>query len=167
MGSPVLFCPFGLHIERCFFEIGGEQKPEEQPLNYQNISCQLQNWRWFLGGLVVWISEAMRCLASMENVGQCYASTIAGELGSHDPESRAAACETLGKLGDYGAAFTEEIDAWWSGVKGRWHQLPTGSSFGRKPKQKGFFLDEILFLRHTYVGSRWDKYRNFKCRSWV
>lgn len=54
----------------------------------------------------------MRCLASMENVGQCYASTIAGELGSHDPESRAAACETLGKLGDYGAAFTEEIDAW-------------------------------------------------------
>ena len=53
----------------------------------------------------------MRCLASMENVGQCYASTIAGELGNNDPESRAAACETLGMLGDYGAAFTEEIDA--------------------------------------------------------
>lgn len=60
----------------------------------------------------------------MENVGQCYASTIAGELGSHDPESRAAACETLGKLGDYGAAFTEEIDAWWSGGWGKMTPTP-------------------------------------------
>ena len=44
-------------------------------------------------------AAAMRCLASMDSVGQCYASTIAGELSSQDPESRAAACETLGMLG--------------------------------------------------------------------
>eukprot|EP00438_Fugacium_kawagutii_P032788 Skav211925 [mRNA] locus=scaffold1086:114008:122082:+ [translate_table: standard] len=55
-------------------------------------------------------AAAMRCLASMDSVGQCYASTIAGELTSQDPESRAAACETLGKLGDYGAAFAEDIE---------------------------------------------------------
>ena len=40
-------------------------------------------------------TEAMRCLAGMETVGQCYASTIAGELASQDPESRAAACDLV------------------------------------------------------------------------
>ena len=115
---------------------------------------------WLIGGTLWlrtppndlrWSTEAMRCLASMETVGQCYASTIAGELASQDPESRAAACdlvvmswispyrwvfgfsvrnsetsggcigliqpwlleswgETLGKLGDYGAAFAEDIE---------------------------------------------------------
>lgn len=41
------------------------------------------------------LEQAMRCLASMETVGQCYASTIAGELASQDPESRAAACDLV------------------------------------------------------------------------
>ena len=126
--------------------------PKDHGFQYQNGLMT-----WLIGGTLWlrtppndlrWSTEAMRCLASMETVGQCYASTIAGELASQDPESRAAACDlvvmswtspyrwvfgfsvrnfgglhgliqpwlleswgkTLGKLGDYGAAFAEDIE---------------------------------------------------------
>merc|ERR1712192_14769 len=54
-------------------------------------------------------AAAIRCLGVMGETGQTYAGIIAMRLEHDWPGIRCEACEALGKLGDHGAAFYDEV----------------------------------------------------------